>query len=102
MNKNRIEGGAERGEKSAEVVVAKSKPARQFTDTGSLWRCEGPNEKESETNMHLVGKRPQMTRQLELPLDARGAGEQSLPRAIAGRGRYGNPSRECLQPELGQ
>ena len=61
-----------RGEKTAEVVVAKSKPGRQFTDAGSLWRCEGPNEKESETSMRLGGKRPQMTRQLELPLANRG------------------------------
>ena len=38
------------------------------TDAGSLWRCEGPNEKESATNMRLGGKWPQMTRQLELPL----------------------------------
>ena len=48
-----------RSEKSAEAVVAAG-------------GCEGPNEEESETNVRLRGKRPQMSRQLELPLENRG------------------------------
>jgi len=55
-----------RSEKSAEVVVAKSKPGRRYADTGRLWRREGLNEKESETKMRLDGKWPQM-RVLILP-----------------------------------
>jgi group II intron reverse transcriptase/maturase len=34
--------------------------------------CEGPNEEESETDVSLEGKWPQMSRQLELPLWSRG------------------------------
>src|SRR5882672_1841800 len=47
-----------RSEKSAEVVVAGD--------------GEGPNEEESETDVSLEGERPQMSRQLELPLWGRG------------------------------
>jgi len=49
-----------RSEKSAEVVVVGG-------DSD-----EGPNEEESETSVRLVGKEPQMSRQLELPLGGRG------------------------------
>ena len=48
----------QRCEKSAEVVVAGN--------------GEGPNGEESETSVHLGGKGPQMSRQLELPLSLRG------------------------------
>lgn len=50
----------ERREKSAEAVV------------GASDRDEGLNGEESETNVRLGGKGPQMTRQLELPLGDRG------------------------------
>ena len=48
----------QRCEKSAEVVVAGN--------------GEGPNGEESETSVHLGGKGPQMSRQLELPLSIMG------------------------------
>ena len=38
-----------RSEKSAEVVVAKSKPGRRYADTGRLWRREGLNEKDRDS-----------------------------------------------------
>ena len=47
-----------RSEKSAEVVVAGD--------------GEGPNEEESETTVGLGSERPQMSRQLELPLEGTG------------------------------
>ena len=50
--------------------------------------------------MRLGGKGPQMTRELELPLDARGAGELCSPRTIAGR--YGNPSRVSMSENRGE
>lgn len=70
----------ERSEKSAEVVVA---------DKG-----EGPNAEESETTVHLEGKVPQMSRQLELPLGSRGETPRTLrseeaPTATPGDERSG-------------
>ena len=55
----------ERSEKSAEVVVVAAK------------RGEGPNGEESETDVRLRDKQPQMSRQLELPLGSR----DEVPRA---------------------
>ena len=49
-----------RSEKSAEAVVAEGD------------RGEGPNEEESEKVVDLGRKRPQMSKQLELPLEGRG------------------------------
>jgi len=49
-----------RSEKSAEVIVA------------AVVCGEGPNGEESETTMGLGSKRPQMSRQLELPLESTG------------------------------
>ena len=49
-----------RSEKSAEAVVV------------AVHRGEGPNGEESETGVNLGRKSPQMSRQLELPLEARG------------------------------
>ena len=56
----------ERSEKSAEVVVA----ARE--------RREGPNGEESETNVRLRGKEPQMSRQLELSQWSRGESSNAV------------------------
>jgi hypothetical protein len=50
--------------------------------------------------MRLGGKKPQLTRQLELPLDAWGAGELCSPRTSAGR--YGNPSRVSISENRGE
>ena len=50
--------------------------------------------------MRLDGKWPQMTRQLELPLDARGAGELCSLRTIAER--YGNPPRVSMSENRGE
>ena len=69
-----------RSEKSAEVVVA--------------WKGEGPNEEESETTVSLEGKLPQMSRQLELPLENRGEAptverSEEAPAATQGNERSG-------------
>jgi RNA-directed DNA polymerase len=69
-----------RSEKSAEVVVAGD--------------GEGPNEGESESAMGLEGKRPQMSRQLELPLESRGEAprverSEETPTAAQGNERSG-------------
>ncbi len=88
-----------RSEKSAEVVVA--------TQSG-----EGPNEEESETTVNLEGKGPQMSRQLELPLENRGEApkverSEEEPTAIRGDERSGTSglmelalARENLQAAL--
>lgn len=85
-----------RTEKSAEVVVAESKPtqARVPEEVGSLWRGEGPNGRESEAPASLGGARHQKPRQLGLPLEARGEtpqGQRSgeAPTATSGNGRSG-------------
>lgn len=65
-----------RREKSAEVVVA---------DGG-----EGPNEEESETNVSLDGKRPQMSRQLELPFSGRGEAPRGKRSEEASAATHGN------------
>ena len=69
-----------RSEKSAEVVVAGD--------------GEGPNEEESETTVSLEGKEPQMSRQLELPLESRGEAprverSEEAPTATGGDERSG-------------
>jgi group II intron reverse transcriptase/maturase len=69
-----------RSEKSAEVVVAGN--------------GEGPNEEESETTVSLEGKEPQMSRQLELPLESRGEAprverSEEAPTATCGDERSG-------------
>lgn len=79
-----------RAEKSAEAVVAESKPTR----VGSLWRGEGPNGRESGTPVSLEGARHQKPRQLGLPLEARGEAPQGqrsgeAPTATDGTGRSG-------------
>jgi hypothetical protein len=61
-----------RREQSAEVVVAEEKPAGRVPKAGRIRRSEGPNEEESEWVVSLGRKRPQMSRQLELPLLGRG------------------------------
>jgi group II intron reverse transcriptase/maturase len=71
-----------RSEKSAEVVVATK---------GS---GEGPNEEESESAVSLEGKVPQMSRQLELPLESRGEAprverSEEAPAATQGNERSG-------------
>jgi RNA-directed DNA polymerase len=69
-----------RSEKSAEVVV--------------VGDDEGPNEEESETVVSLGGKGPQMSRQLELPLESRGEAQaversEEAPTATHGNERSG-------------
>jgi RNA-directed DNA polymerase len=85
-----------RTEKSAEAVVAASKPTRATKPggVGSLRRSEGPNERESDTPASLEGARRQKPRQLGLPLEARGEaphGRRSgeAPTAANGNGRSG-------------
>ena len=85
-----------RAEKSAEAVVAESKPARagKPEKAGSLWRGEGPNGRESGTPASLGGARHQKPRQLGLPLGARGEAPQAqrsgeAPTATDGNGRSG-------------
>jgi len=66
-----------RSEKSAGAVVAPGN------------RGEGLNEEESETTVRLGGEGPQMTRQLELPLEGRGeapARQRSAEEPTAGHG----------------
>ena len=87
-----------RSEKSAEVVVAGN--------------GEGPNEEESETTVSLEGKEPQMSRQLELPLESRGEAprverSEEAPTATHGNERSGTSGllelvleRENLQAAL--
>src|SRR3954466_6717426 len=83
-----------RSEKSAEVVVA---------DDG-----EGPNEEESESTVSLEGKSPQMSRQLELPLEDRAEGpnakrSEEAPTATHGHERSGTSGlmeRVCERPNL--
>ncbi len=69
-----------RSEKSAEVVVAAAR------------RGEGPNGEESETDVRLKDKQPQMSRQLELPLGSR----DEVPRA----GRSAEASKARHEDEL--
>src|SRR6185369_6807832 len=69
-----------RSEKSAEVVVAGD--------------GEGPNGEESESAVSLEGKGPQMSRQLELPLESRGEAprverSEEAPTATQGNERLG-------------
>jgi group II intron reverse transcriptase/maturase len=69
-----------RSEKSAEVVVAAN--------------GEGPNEEESESAVSLESKGPQMSRQLELPLESRGEAprverSEEAPTATQGNERSG-------------
>lgn len=66
----------QRREKSAEVVVAGG--------------GEGPNEEESETTVGLEGKRPQMSRQLELPLVGRGEAPRGKRSEEAPTATYGD------------
>jgi hypothetical protein len=73
---------------------------------------EGPNEEESETIVSLEGKGPQMSRQLELPLERRGEApmvkrSEEAPTATHGNERSGTSgllelalSRENLQAAL--
>jgi RNA-directed DNA polymerase len=63
-----------RTEKSAEAVVAESKPvrARQPDETGSLWQGEGPNGRESGTTASLGRLVHQKAASAELPLEDRG------------------------------
>jgi len=68
----------ERSEKSAEVVIA----ARDCS--------EGSNAEESETTVVLEGKRPQMSRQLELPLDRMGEAQSVGPSEEAPTATGGN------------
>ena len=51
---------------------------------------EGPNEKESETSMRLGGKRPQKTRQLELPISNRGEAPRGKRSEEAPTATHGN------------
>jgi len=61
-----------RSEQSAEAVVAEEKLAGRVPKAGRIRRNEGPNEEESETTVSLRRKVPQMSGQLELPLEDRG------------------------------
>lgn len=65
-----------RSEKSAEVVVAGD--------------GEGPNGEESETTVGLEGKRPQMSRQLELALERRGEAPKTERSEEAPTATHGN------------
>lgn len=83
-----------RSEKSAEVVVAGD--------------GEGPNGEESETTVGLEGKQPQMSKQLELPLESRGEAprakrSEEAPTATHGNERSGTSDlmeRVCERPNL--
>ena len=78
----------------------------------SAARREGPNEDESESTVSLEGKRPQMSRQLELPLVSRGEAprvkrSEEAPTATHGDERSGTSGllelvlrRENLQAAL--
>jgi len=65
-----------RSEQSAEVVV--------------VGNGEGPNEEESETTVSLRRKVPQMSRQLELPLEDRGEAPKAQRSEEARKAAHGN------------
>ena len=69
-----VRSGTERGEQSAEAIVAGQQLARagQPGEVRSLWPGEGPNGWESRTTVSLEGTRRQMSTQVELPLEERG------------------------------
>jgi RNA-directed DNA polymerase len=72
-------------------VKAEREVSRGRSNGGSR---EGPNEEESETTVVLEGARPQMTRQLELPLERRGEApraewSEEAPTASQGTERSG-------------
>jgi group II intron reverse transcriptase/maturase len=61
---------------------------------------EGPNEKESETSMRLGGKRPQKTRQLELPFSNRDespTGKRSEEAPTAGHGNERSGASDLME-----
>ena len=85
-----------RTEKSAEAIVAKSKPAQAHKpgEVGSLRRSEGPNGWKGETPASLGGARHQKPRQLGLPLAGRGEAPEvqrsgGAPTAASGNERSG-------------
>ena len=85
---------AEREVSRGHSSLAEAGQGGQPEEARSLWRGEGPNGRESGMTVSLEGARRQKSRQLELPLEARGEtphGQRSgeAPTAANGHGRSG-------------